>query len=66
MNYWTEKNKFITVVCKKESADDLAGLKRADEGNWRETRQKGAFLLHSPSSSFPNSLTSNMVAHARL
>ena len=31
MNYWTEKNKFIPVVCKKESADDLAGLKRADD-----------------------------------
>ena len=31
MNYWTEKNKFIPVVYKKESADDLAGLKRADD-----------------------------------
>ena len=31
MNYWTEKNKFIPVVCKKESADDLARMKRADD-----------------------------------
>ena len=68
MNYWTEKNKFIPVVCKKESADDLARLKRADDPGRKLERNgaKGTFLLHSPSSPFPYSLAYNMFAHARL